>query len=723
MQMTRILSAALVLAGSLLAQSASQMKWPDIGLFGGYQGWDLWRSKFSSRPGAELVSGGVAGVRAGYDIGKHFGVEGAYTYGVNNLRAFPDRSGPVRPLDVGYGARNHHLSLNPMWHFAGPESKLRPYVTAGLGALSFRPTGDAGRESRLPANAGLGAPALKDDLMPAFNWGGGVKYKLTELLQLRFDARNIITRQPHMGLAPNNAVPGGVFAAPGGTGSGLQATAGLGFDLGGLLGGRGGAAAPSTTSAAPKPGKMAASGRSLRVNLAGGPATIPTGGSAKLSASTDAPDASKVKYLWTVNGMGTDATGPEFIFYSKGREPGDYKICGTATSTEPGWAPGSECYTVTVTALPPVRATITGVSRINEGETARFTAGSDAPAGETVVYDWTLNGQPVPATAGPEFAFNSTGRQPGAYEACVVAAAHGMQSAKECTKVEVVACTGPAISVGTISATEVFAGERVNIPVTAQPGSCASPVRISYRAGDGTIAGDAAGGSATGVFDSTSVAFDRTNRSKLQRKNVVVTATATDEKGATVSAQTSVVVKLAPMAQRLDDVLFASHNSRVNNCGKRVLLEMLTPRLRDDPEAKVVLIGHIDETENGNGAPAARNKKGRRVAAAPVRHLDKARVLNAAAVISGGEGICPALELSRIKVAYAGKTKNSEPRPTFCGSSTEVRATKRAGAKADARAPFRRVEVWIVPAGAPMPTGVTIQDAPAAEIKALKCPK
>ena len=62
-------------------------------------------------------------------------------------------------------------------------------------------------------------------------------------------------------------------------------------------------------------------------------------------------------------------------------------------------------------------------------------------------------------------------------------------------------------------------------------------------------------------------------------------------------------------------------------------------------------------------------------------------------------------------------------RPTFCGSSTEVRATKRAGAKADARAPYRRVEVWIVPSGAAMPTGVNLQDAPAAEVKALKCPK
>ena len=99
------------------------------------------------------------------------------------------------------------------------------------------------------------------------------------------------------------------------------------------------------------------------------------------------------------------------------------------------------------------------------------------------------------------------------------------------------------------------------------------------------------------------------------------------------------------------------------------------------------------------------------------------RSMNAAAVISASEGICPSLELSRIKVGYAGKAQGGEMRPTFCGSSTEVRATHRAGTKADQRAPFRRVEVWIVPNGAPMPPGVTIQDAPENEIKALKCPR
>jgi hypothetical protein len=44
--------------------------------------------------------------------------------------------------------------------------------------------------------------------------------------------------------------------------------------------------------------------------------------------------------------------------------------------------------------------------------------------------------------------------------------------------------------------------------------------------------------------------------------------------------------------------------------------------------------------------------------------------------------------------------------------------------EADARAQYRRVEVWFVPAGAAMPAALRgAVDAPAAELKKLGCPK
>ena len=75
-----------------------------------------------------------------------------------------------------------------------------------------------------------------------------------------------------------------------------------------------------------------------------------------------------------------------------------------------------------------------------------------------------------------------------------------------------------------------------------------------------------------------------------------------------------------------------------------MLLEVLTPILRDDPNAKVILIGHRDESEK-------------------MTTLDRARVLNAAAVLSAGSGICPMLELNRVQGDWVGTDRARPPSP------------------------------------------------------------
>ena len=82
---------------------------------------------------------------------------------------------------------------------------------------------------------------------------------------------------------------------------------------------------------------------------------------------------------------------------------------------------------------------------------------------------------------------------------------------------------------------------------------------------------------------------------------------------------------------------------------------MLTPILRDDPNAKVILIGHRDMNEGTRS------------------RVDEDRALNAAAIISGGKGICPSLDLSRLQVNWVGAEQGSEARPALCGSSTNVK--------------------------------------------------
>jgi hypothetical protein len=61
-----------------------------------------------------------------------------------------------------------------------------------------------------------------------------------------------------------------------------------------------------------------------------------------------------------------------------------------------------------------------------------------------------------------------------------------------------------------------------------------------------------------------------------QRKTVTITAQCSDNKSAgTATTNVTVIRKAVLAAIRLPDVLFSNNNARVNNCGKRVLLEEL----------------------------------------------------------------------------------------------------------------------------------------------------
>jgi len=94
-------------------------------------------------------------------------------------------------------------------------------------------------------------------------------------------------------------------------------------------------------------------------------------------------------------------------------------------------------------------------------------------------------------------------------------------------------------------------------------------------------------------------------------------------------------------------------------------------------------------------------------------------------VLSAGTGICPQLELSRVKVDWVGTAPGSTPKPAFCAASTNVREKSgQAIRSAYPRVQFRRVEIWFVPGGADLPREVkSAKDAPESEIKAKGCPK
>jgi outer membrane protein OmpA-like peptidoglycan-associated protein len=192
------------------------------------------------------------------------------------------------------------------------------------------------------------------------------------------------------------------------------------------------------------------------------------------------------------------------------------------------------------------------------------------------------------------------------------------------------------------------------------------------------------------------------NGAGQQQKVVQLTATETDSRNQTASANANVTVTFKRPASRTD-IVFPNRSSRVNNAAKRYLIETLTPMLRADPNSKVILIGHRDMSETGRAAAT----------------LDTQRVLNTAAVLSAGKGICPSLDLSRVQVKYDGTDQTDPPMP-FADNSVKERAGQSA---TDARAQFRRVEVWFVPGGADAPNVTGLQPAPEREIKAKGCPR
>jgi OOP family OmpA-OmpF porin len=104
----------------------------------------------------------VYGLGLGYNFNKHWGGEAVFNY--------IDTESNAGAGDVGV----YLLRLNGLYHFT-PFGNFTPYLAAGIGSISFDP--DRG----------------DDDTDALVNYGGGVKYFLTENLALQGDVRHIIS--------------------------------------------------------------------------------------------------------------------------------------------------------------------------------------------------------------------------------------------------------------------------------------------------------------------------------------------------------------------------------------------------------------------------------------------------------------------------------------------------------------------------------------------------
>jgi outer membrane protein OmpA-like peptidoglycan-associated protein len=580
-----------------------------------------------------MADGGVVGLRLAYNPTTHVGIElwGDWAQGNGE---FKQATAPGLPT-YSFGNHIYSFGLNPVYNITPRGSRVQPYVTVGVGASQFTPTGDAESFARAN-NATYLSGNLNDNLQVFVNFGGGVKFHLSDHVGLRFDARDLLSRNPTFNLP--NYPTGGIYLPGKQKENGLQATVGLVFYLGQTK-------CPEMPPAPPPPAPL----QQGAITGAEGQ-TICQGKPVNLHSTASGPAGHTLQYAWTLNGQTSGSNSADFTFTPN--NAGDFAVAVTVTDPTPPPAPMERpkkfpvrCWIQPPT--PPPAAPVTATTTITVADpTPTISSVSSSPTTLACAAD-----------------------QSGAHTATLTAAAQGS--------------------------------------------ACGGNLSYKWTVSEGSVSNDT---SANATFDASTLNFEGGGQN--QTKTVTATVTVTTESGKTASQSTQITVNCPPQWVRLPDLVFAKNNARVNNCGKNVLIEQAAPRVANG-QYTIVLVGHRDADETEKAA-AARSRKGKRHAA-PATSLDEQRALNAAAVLSGGGGTCGSVDASRIMYDTVGADQGSDPQPSLCGTSNIKERKGQAITDADKN---RRVEVYLVPNPQTMPPAVkNAKPLPADRMKALGCPK
>lgn len=640
----------------------------DLSPFGGWQWFQVYAGETDRTH--KLQDKYVFGGRVDEDFSNYVGLEQAFTWGpANNLLLRPFGQSNY----LSFKAHNYQVALSPLVYFTPRPSRVRPYVTAGIGYTWFDP-GQTNNE--VTTSVGTFNQPMHGTNYVAFVYGLGMKVNASPRVGFRVDLRGMYTQEANFGLPSTPPGVGYLYVADRGGENALQLTAGIMFRLG-LV----------NPTPPPPPTLTCASNPAGTVGqpYMGAPPSVANGKAPYTYSATGLPPGLSMDPM-TGSITGTPTSAGTFTYMVRVTEA-TKQVAETQCSITIN-------FTITLSQISGARNNVCPGENVTLSVTA-----SGVPAGEAVTYRWTINGQPVAGAASNTLQVPTAGEQ-GNRQIAVTAMA-GSSSAMSGPVTVGIQASGPPMVQFSIPQSMIALGDRITLNAMAEGTPCTNPVSLRYTvpAGQGTINGN--------VYDSGSVPMDTSNRLKLQTQPVTITATATDKNGTQASANATVTVTLKPEARRFDDIVFPAGSARVNNCAKRVLLEQLAAVARDNPDGKVIFIGHRDESDRGRQAAS----------------LDERRVLNAAAVISNDSGICASIEASRVNGNWVGTDQATPTRPNFCGTSV----TERSGQgvrETDARAQYRRVEVWFVPTGADMPAGLTsAHDLNETQVKALACPK
>lgn len=142
------------------------------------------------------------GFRIAENRWQHFGA--VMEYGFSNQPLTFTNLTPALPiLKLGHGI--HRFSYSGVFYPLARNHRLRPYAFAGPGVALFH----VSRSGKDLAEAnGL---HMTDPWKFTMNWGGGVKYLVTDTMGVAFQFGDSVSRVPHYGIPPNVRATSGVF--------------------------------------------------------------------------------------------------------------------------------------------------------------------------------------------------------------------------------------------------------------------------------------------------------------------------------------------------------------------------------------------------------------------------------------------------------------------------------------------------------------------------------
>jgi opacity protein-like surface antigen len=632
------------------ASSSSEDQYPDlveIDPFGGISTWGQIQRGLDFK----MHDDWLAGVRIAVNPTKWFGIELWMDYDRGNVSFRLPSNGGIYPATspfagapiptYSFHSANWMWGANPVLNLKPRGSKFQPYLTAGVGGVQFTPDGSAESRARDPiVNSSFYSGNLNDNLQVQFNYGGGVKWHLSDHFGLRIDGRGFWSRNPTYDLP--NYPDGGIYIPRGDHLNGFQGTIGLVFYHGQVSCDKFADQIPPQFQPAPAIATPTISGAEGQTICQGKPVT--------LHANVTPAQGRTYAFAWTLNGAQQTATGADFTFTPN--NTGSFNVQVTVTDT---------------TAPPKIPERPKKVP-------------------ERCWPTYTIPPNPAPATA---------------------------------TATVTVSDQGPTITAVSADPNQLVAADNdgphtANLTVTASAGPCSTNLTYKWTVSEGSLSNDT---SQNPTFDASTLQFDP---AQAGSKTITATVVVTDEAGHTATQSTTITVTHTPRWKRLDDVIFAKNKDRVNNCGKDILIDQAAKQAGTDYD--IVLVGHRDADEQSRAMYGGmRHERGRHHRAE--RHtLDEQRVLNAAAVLSGGTATCGNVDVSHIRVDWVGTDQTSEAKPGLCGTSN---IKERKGSQTSEADKNRRVEVYLVPRNSQaMPPGVKNgRPAPEDEVKPLGCPK